>query len=261
MLKEPLLHFLLAAVVLSLAYHFFGRPTVKISAPLLNGLRKDYESAIGRAATPEETDRLAAEYLENEVLFREALRTGLTQDNRVRALLIQTMRTSLRPIVPEPGDEELIALRNETPEIYRFPAKAGFEHVTFADAAAVPSGLLEKLKGGAPAAELGDPGVRLANPLPPTFKPQLDYLFGAEFADRLLRCKPGVWEGPLTSTRGVHFVRVLALEPERDMPMSELRPTLAAKWIARRESAIISQKVAEMTKSYRVTMPVPAKNP
>ncbi len=254
-LKEPLLHFLVAAALLTAAYHFFGKPEVKISAQLFNGLCKDYETATGHPASAEDKRKLLDEYLENEILYREAIRTGLMQDNRVRAMLVHTMRTSLRPIVPQPTEEDLVALRKQTPEIYRYPARAGFEHVSFPDMKSVPEGILEKLKAGAAPQGLGDETVRLANPLPVTFRTQLDYLFGAEFTDRLMTCETGVWVGPFASKRGVHFVKVLQREEERDMPMDELRPTLIGKWTGMRENEIIFQRVAELRKSYRVDLP------
>lgn len=255
MLKEPLLHFLIAAALLLVAWHFFAKPEVKLSPQLISGMVKEYESALGRAATPDEVKKITDEYIESEILYREALRTGLIQDNRVRGLLVQTMRTSLRPIVPPPTEADLVALRNQTPEIYRYPAKVGFEHVSFSDAKAVPEGLLEKLRAGTPPQGLGDPTVRLANPLPPTFSTQLNHLFGQAFTETLLKCEKGVWSGPFTSNRGVHFVKVLSSEPEQDMPMAELRPTLTGKWTGLKEAEGISRKVEEMKKSYRVVLP------
>lgn len=254
-LREPLLHFLVVAVLLLAAWHCFARPEVKVSPQLLSGMRKEYEASVGRTATPQEVAKIADEYLESEILYREAIRTGLMQDNRVRGLLIHTMRTSMRPIVPPPTEEELVAFRNLTPEIYRYPAKVSFEHVSFADAQAIPAGLLEKLRSGATPQGLGDPAVRLANPLPPTFRPQLDHLFGDAFTQTLMHCEKGVWAGPYVSKRGVHFVRVISMEAEKDMPLSELRPTLIGKWTGVKEAEGISRKVQEIKKSYRVILP------
>jgi hypothetical protein len=254
LLHEPLLHFLIAAALLLLAFHFFARPELKVSAPMLNGLRKDYEARMGRPATELEIAKIANDYVEDEILYREALRNGLTQDNRVRGMLIQTMRTTLRPILSEPSDTELENLRKETPDVYRFPARVGFEHVSFADAKTIPDGLLEKLRSGEKPSSFGET-VQLANPLPPTYRPQLERIFGPAFTIALTKCKEGEWVGPLTSARGVHFVRVQKQEPEREMPLEEIRSTLISKWMSRNEAAAISNKVIELRRSYNVVMP------
>lgn len=252
--REPLLHFFLISVALLLAYHFFGRPEIRISEELIGGLQQDLEKRVGRAATPEEMRRLAAGYLEDEVLYQEALRSGLTKDNRVRSLLIQTIRTSLRPIVSAPSEAELEALRAESPETYRFPERASFEHVSFTASEPIPEGLQERLRAGKAEAGLGG-NVQLPNPLPLTYRPQIERLLGEEFATALAKLPLNEWHGPLRSTRGVHFIRVNVYEPERDMPLAEIRPTLVAAWMGRKETALLSQKAAEFRRSYRVVMP------
>ena len=253
--RAPLLPILIAAVLLSLAFHLHGPPEIRVTPQQLNAMRKEYESSLGRRATQLEVRRLAEEYLDNEILYREALRRGLAQDTRVREVLIQTMRTSLRPVVPEPSDAELVALREQNPAIYRYPAMLSFEHVSFTDAREIPQGLLERLRAGAPPDDFGDPQMQLAIPLLPARRSQIEYDFGAEFTAALTRCPQGEWTGPLASIRGVHFVRLLKYEPERDMPMSELRPTLIANWTGRRQAQAVSERLAAINHSYRVTMP------
>jgi len=252
--REPLAHFVLAAAVLITLHHCLVRPAIEVSPQLANGLRKEYETRWNRKATDADMTRLIGDYIEDEVLFREALKTGLVNDNRVRALLVATMRSSLRPMLVPPTDADLEKLRSESPETYRFPAKIGFEHVSFTDEKNIPVGLLEKLRSGASTAGLGD-AVSLANPLPPTFQPQLDRIFGPEFTKSLLLCKKDVWNGPIKSERGVHFIRITTLDSPKDIPLDETRTTLASQWNTVKENAAIADKARELRKSYRVVLP------
>jgi hypothetical protein len=254
MWREPLVHFVFAAACLLLLHRLFVKPAIEVSPQLVSGLTKEYENRLGREAAPAEVKRLVHEYLEDEVLYREAINSGLIHDNHVRTLLVETMRKSLRPVVSPPTDAELTALRAETPEIYRLPAKLSFEHVTFKDQASVPVGLLETLQGGAPMAGLGDP-IQISNPLPATFQPQLEHMFGADFTAALLKCKVGVWSGPIPSLRGVHFVKVITHEEAHDMPLEQIRSTLASQWTTVEENASISKQVLTLQNSYRVHLP------
>lgn len=251
--REPLTHFAIAAVLLLGAQHFFARPEIVVSPQLLSGLCQEFEAKAQRAPTPGEVERLAQEYVDEEVFFREALRTGMAQDNRVRAVLIQTMRTSLRPLLPEPTDEELEALRRETPERYRAPGKLSFAHVSYAAASEVPPGLLERLRAG----DVVGPGTltKFPSPLPPTDRKQIAWIFDEPFDAALAGCEEGVWSGPITSRRGVHFVRLLDRTEATEMPLAEIRPKLAAFWSARKESEVLSAKAAEMRQAYRVKLP------
>ena len=252
--REPLVHFILAATVLITLHHFLVRPAIEVSPQLANGLRKEYETRWSRKATDADMARLVRDYIEDEVLFREALKTGLVNDNRVRALLVATMRSSLRPILNAPTDADLEKLRAETPDTYRFPAQVGFEHVSFSDEKSIPAGLLEKLRAGAPTAGLGE-AVHLANPLPPTFRPQLERIFGPDFVKALLQCKKDVWNGPIKSERGIHFIRITTQDAPNDIPLDEIRTTLASQWNTVKENAAIADKARELRKSYRVVLP------
>ena len=253
--KEPLLHFLVAAGLLWLACRGCGHPEVQISVQALNGLRNDFAAAIGRRPSQPEVKHLVAEYLDDEILYREALRSGLTQDPKVRALLIQAMRASLQPVVPEPTDAELVATRERTPAVYRYPATLSFEHVSFTNSTRIPDELLKKLHDGASPQGLGDALDQVANPLPPTFRPQLEDLLGVDFISALSKCRLGKWEGPLTSTRGVHFVRLVNYEAERDMPMADIRASLIASWSEHKQAELISNKISQLRKAYCVTIP------
>jgi hypothetical protein len=251
--REPLVHFFAAALLLFFAHRIIFKREISVSQPLVQGLRKEYE-ANGRKVDDTTLQRLVADYVEDEILYQEALRSGLMRDNRVRALLIETMRKSLRPVLPPPTDAELEQLRAEAPEAYRYPPQVSFEHVSFPDDKNVPGGLLDKLRSGAPATGLSDPAVRMANPLPLSYAPQLERVFGPEFTQSLMQCQAGVWSGPFKSLRGVHFVRVIKRDEGGDMPLNEVRSTLASQWVANHENAEISRKVAELRRSYRVNI-------
>jgi hypothetical protein len=251
--REPLAHFFAAALLLFFVHRIFFKREISVSLPLVQGLRKEYE-ATGHKVDETTLQRLVADYVEDEILYQEALRSGFLRDNRVRALLIETMRKSLRPVLPPPTDANLEQLRAEAPEAYRYPPQVSFEHVSFLDDKNMPAGLLDKLRSGAPATGMGDPAVRVANPLPPTYAPQLERVFGPEFTQSLLQCEVGVWTGPFKSLRGVHFVRVVKRDEGGDMPLKEVRTTLASQWVTNQENAAISRKVAELRRSYRVNI-------
>lgn len=252
--QEPLVHFFLAAALLWAARHIIGKEEINVSRQTVHGLRVEYENQGNRKASDAVMKRLIDDYVEDEVLYREALRSGLTHDNRVRALLVDTMRKSLRPVVPPPSDADLIKLRAEGPEPYQYPARASFEHVSFIDETRVPPDLLEKLRSGASTTGVGD-AVRLNNPVPPTYSPQLEMIFGADFTAALMKCEPKVWSGPFKSQRGVHFVRVVMHEEAKEMPMDQVRTTLASQWTTIQENAAISRKVTELRNSYHIIQP------
>jgi len=171
----------------------------------------------------------------------------------VRRLMILVQREIMEPVVPDPSDAELEKMRQAEPEAFHFPAEIRFEHASFATAGEVPDGELERLRVGGKA---GSPeAMRLPNPLPKTWLPQIEKQFGKEFAAELSKCKPGEWNGPIKSLLGVHFIKVLEYTPAREMPMSQVRSALVSRWTGDRKKAAVTEKVTELAREYRIILP------
>ena len=117
LLKEPLLHFLIIGVVLFLSYGLLnedfdeGTHQILITQTLKDRLIFQWATQNGRPPTPEEREGLLELYIQQEILFREALELGLDQgDAIIKRRLAQKMQylfDDLSP-APEPGLDELI---------------------------------------------------------------------------------------------------------------------------------------------------------
>lgn len=160
----------------------------------------------------------AARWLEDEVLYREAIARGLGEgDLIVRRRLVQKMRMLLEAgvDVAEPDPATLDAWIDTHAARY-----GGFERISFeqvflsrgrnearmADAARIVG---ERLRTEATPdlAVLSDPhpgGTRFDG----ASKRDVERLFGAAFTQQLGELPMGDWQGPLPSALGLYFVRV-----------------------------------------------------
>jgi hypothetical protein len=255
--RDPLTHFLGIGLVLLIGSNLmlsWIRPEVQVTAAQVDLVQKEFEAQRRRPATPLERTRLMEDLLTDELLAREAIAVGLAQDNRVRTLLAKLMRTSLEPVLPEPTDAQLQAVRAENAEDYRYPARLAFEYAGFRTGAAIPEGFLGRLRAG----EVGRSGqevVGIPNPNPPTWLPELERILGEEAAQKIAGLTPGIWEGPLVSSRGILFVRVLRIEPETEMSFSQIRSVLAEKWREKQVRAEVKKVAAGLRQKYRISLP------
>jgi hypothetical protein len=258
LLREPLLHFLVLAGMLFALNSFWSerrKPLVEITAAAVQAQARVSEQRLRRPLSAADIDRLTQEMLQQEILFQEAQRRGMVADNQVRGTLISMMRTALKPVTAAPDDAALLALRDELPrEATTLPEQLSFEHVSFTTPDKVPPDLLAKLRAGASSSSLGET-IRLANPLPPTYRPQLDSLLGTDFVARLVRLPLNKWHGPLTSTRGIHFVRLISRSAEQSLPMDQLRPLLESHWLKSHEADAVAREVAKLKEDYRILLP------
>jgi hypothetical protein len=262
LLREPLLWFFAVAALLFALSTWWKNtrpPLAEVTPEWLETVERDFERRSKRAPNPEERVKLAYQLLEEEILCQEAIRAGHLENPQIKNLLAVIQREQFQPVLADPTDEQLRAYREKNPEAYQFPAEIGFEHVSFANAAGVPPGVLDQLRAGQAVA--GDPSLKLPNPLPMTWLPQLEKLFGKDFTNRLAECPQGEWTGPLTSARGVHFVKITARNAPREMSFEEVKPALASQWLKDRLAEAVSAKVAEARRNYRVKLPAGVPEP
>jgi len=257
---EPLVHFLAAAIALvgiKGCHDARARPVLELSRDQLLSLAQQFEQRTGRSPSQEDWRTTANILLEEEILFREAQARGLVADNRVRALLIEMMRTSLNPALAEPTDEVLRGVMTRLPEDARtLPAQISFEHVSFASADLVPADALDRLRKNESVTVTGEP-VRLSNPFPLTFRPQMERFLGEPFAAKVFALPAGEWHGPIASLRGVHFVRVQQRIDGAEMPIEQLRPILRAQWLRERRDEAVFAEVERLRARYRIVIPEP----
>ncbi len=226
-LREPLLHFALLGAVI-FAAHAALRPApepdprrIALDDGFLDALVERDRLAGGDG----DRDAVAARWIRDEALAREAVRLGLDEGDAVlRRRLVQKMELWLEAhlALDEPDEDDLEAERAAHPERYRIPARITFAHRFFASARPDAIGdARDALAAGAPASA-GDPfllGARFeASP-----RAEVVERLGAGFAEALDAAPVGAWSGPVQSAFGVHLVRVEARTPARVPPLAEVR--------------------------------------
>ncbi|MFC7336739.1 peptidyl-prolyl cis-trans isomerase [Haloferula chungangensis] len=249
--------FLIAAVLLSVSALVRSRtkPLISLDESEVEALVIEVEKDRTRPETEAEPEQLVRSYLRDEVLYREALDRGLTDRDEVREVLIHVLKSELTPVLREPSDEELLALRKENSEEFLYPPKISFEHVSYSvGSKSVPENLLSQLKQGEDPAGHGE-RVALANPLPPTYKAQLDRVLGVEASEWVFSLPVGEWSGPVESRKGVHFIRVIEKESQQEIPFDRVRDTLRSNWAQQRIDETLDDSVREMANGYRFEVP------
>ena len=247
LLREPLVHFLLAGGALFLLSALFGqsfgvggnRNRIEVTADRIQQLRETWTRQRGAPPTRRELDSLIEDFIREEVLYREAVASGLDQgDTIVRRRLAQKVEFLAQSVAStvEPSDAELQAFFDDNAERYRVPDQVGFSHVYFsgsnrgASAEAAARGALARLTSGevaaAEAAQLGD-RFMLQYEYPPQSRDQIRDLFGPRFAGRLFELPVDEWSGPVPSSFGLHVVRIRQRVPSRLPALREVRGQVA----------------------------------
>lgn len=274
LLREPLLHFILLALVVFGVYYRLS-PTrdqssidqIVISAPKIEQLASIFAKTWQRPPTSRELKSLIDDYVREEIYVREALALGLDRDDTViRRRLRQKMEflTAADLESETPTDAELENYLKSRPEQFEIDSRTAFQQI-FINPQRHGEGTereaqsaLEMLKTGPEVdpTSMGDPTL-LPAALPLSDKSSIGQVFGVEFADALDHGEIGQWQGPVTSSFGLHLVRVTAREPRRMPELSDVRDVVLREWSNDRRQEAEEQRLEEHLKRYDVKIELP----
>jgi len=198
---------------------------------LLSG---QFEDTWRRPPTADELAQMKEDWLNREVLVREALALGLDgNDEIIRNRLVQKMNFLLTSEAgaARPEDEVLQAYLSDNVDAFTTPARlaaslvylgqnpsdtfveqtrarlaAGEDHRQFGQASLLPAGF-----------EL-------------SFRTSVDGNFGTGFFDRLQHLPMGEWSGPVQSSFGLHMVRIDNRWDATLPPFGAIRERVLADW-------------------------------
>jgi peptidyl-prolyl cis-trans isomerase C len=242
LVREPLVHFLLAGTVLFGLATLFERFTdastntnrIQVSAPEIQRLREVWIRQWGRSPDSKQMENLINDYVRDEVLYREALASGLDKDDTIiRRRLVEKMEFLSQELASAiPSDKDLQEYFDQNRDKFRIPAQIAFTHIYFSaskrgssaegDAGRALAKLSSHGISSAELSSLGDPFM-LQSEYPLQTQQQIKELFGEEFARNLFQLQPGAWVGTLRSGYGFHLVRILQKLPARVPELGEVR--------------------------------------
>ena len=209
--------------------------------------------------TLEKADALQR-WIDNEILFREALKRGYALDDLiVRNQLQQRIRQTIQHDASQaqPSHAQLQTFLQQNHAQYQSKPSWSFEQIYLsrgahgerlaADAAATAA----QLQKSPEVKNLGDPfpaGRVISNA--PAVAITRD--FGSAFTQQLANLPLNSWQGPIESSLGLHFVRVTAMQPGRPMAFEEIRARLAIDWREAQKQQALEQVLADLRPRYKV---------
>jgi hypothetical protein len=109
-LREPLFHFLIVGFVIALLVRPSGdsENTILVSQQKRERISQDLKKSLERNPTQEELNAAIDQWVEDEIIYREALKLGLDQnDDRIKDRLISKYRSMLESEVAEPSPDDV----------------------------------------------------------------------------------------------------------------------------------------------------------
>jgi hypothetical protein len=254
--REPLVQFTVFGALLYLALQAFGGDSVRIPAERLEDSRARMTRLLNEGANQQALHRESdLRVVGDELLYREALRLGLEQDDPVirqhlaQKLLALTEAAAVAAREPTAAEEH--ALFEELRERWTVPARVTFCHVfsSHGPGAAPPSA-----RASADAADCegrGGDAFPLGARIGPDSEAELASRFGPGFAQAVFTAPRDRWVGPLSSRYGWHWIRIADWLPLELPDFDAHRPVLRQVWAQRERARARSELLRALARRER----------
>ena len=227
--------------------------SVFISDQRITTLINSWNTQVGRDPSHDELIGLINNTIEEEILYREALKLGLDQDDIIiKRRLVQKIMLLKKSSLPEPNESELVNFYQDNLDNYTSSDAYSFEHLFFKKGPdafnQANNAALEGYKLSA-----GDPfyaGDQFSNHT----LTQVKDIFGNEFASSLSSQKIGLWSDPITSAFGVHLVYISSTNPSRLKIFKEVKDLVMQDFIAYRSDQLSQQFMDDLRNEYTVAI-------
>jgi peptidyl-prolyl cis-trans isomerase C len=254
--RDRMVHFaIIGAVIFALAPAPSDDARISLDADYLGALHAAQARKLGVAVlSDEQTAQVDRRAIEDEILYREALRLGLDRDDAVaRRHLVQkvlVLAEDLAGASREPTRAELEAYFERTRERWRVAEKLHLIHV-FAAKRETAVAVAEAVRADADTPPpLGDAFPRSRDVH--ASRDDFAATYGPEFADAVDALAPGVWSGPIQSRFGWHLVKVIDRDAGRPATFDEVAAKLRLELAVERRHAAIANYIAHAFARYHV---------
>ena len=256
LIRQPLLWFALIGIALFVADARFsaGRGEIYVSSALKDRLGALWTTQTGLIATEPELDSLVQNWIREEVLYREALRLGLDQeDSIVRRRLIQKLSfiaETEQAVAPEISTLESF-YRNNIDD-YTLPKRYSFRQLYFESLSSAEEAL-RNIEIGQDASSLGEPTMLNASY---AYRSEIDLnaTFGFGFSDQLQDLEVAKWQGPIRSGFGYHLVEITLVEPEQASPFAAVQQQVAMDYRQYQQDSAREAFVVNLMDQYTIVV-------
>jgi hypothetical protein len=268
--KEPIVHFLVFGALLFAAHRFLRPPAashvssdshrIVVTRDYMQSVLREREARTGQDARQTDLRAVVDQFVDEEVLYREAIALGLDKNDMVvRRRLVQKMEflsEDLRPL-REPSETELAAALEAHRAEFSLPATVAFRHLYFSRDARGDHAqddahrTLASLSGAdATGGDTFVGGQRFG----PRTERDIASSFGGTFGAALFAAPTARWSGPFASTYGWHVVYVEQHVDERLPPLTEVRARVRERLLGEQRKQANEDALRAMRAKYSIVI-------
>ena len=255
LVEEPTVHFFLMAVVIFVIYAISQtnrENLLEVDQREIDARVFIQEMTTGQPLNDEQRQFIASNYVEEQILVREAIALGLDNDARIHDMLAQKMRHVLSGDVIQPTADDLNNYYEENLERYRTLPLVSVNELVLNTQDELSAEVQAFLDSGSNAEMILAATAGNEAPLPNVNRIDLANIFSPEFSEQVFNAESESWVGPYTSNRGQHWLKITERSEANLPPLNEITDRVRLDWIAEEEEILLQQEVDKLWDQYTI---------
>ena len=258
-MKQKLLIFFLIGVFIFLIDITFNEDSpnkITIYESELDSLINTWVTQVGRDPTNDEIDGIIKQLIDEEILYREALKLGLDKNDIIikRRMAQKISFLKQESSVRNPTEEEILSYYKENKEDYFVESTYTFSHIYFskddqAESRSIKA--LELIEEGQESNIFGDPFLQGKNFSSKTIR-ELQRSFGDQFSQSIQNLSVKKWSGPISSEYGEHLIFINSYSDSYLPDLSKIVELVVSDILVRDQSQSTENYLKELRKEYEV---------
>ena len=227
---------------------------IYISEEEVYSLLNTWALQVGRNPNPDEAKAVIDNLIEEEILYREALRLGLDANDQIikRRLAQKLMFLKQESRGEKLKDEEVLNFYNENKEKYEIPRQFDFTHLFFAKDSNGSARAVEAERLLKKSQEIRSDVFFLGKNFTNKSVKELKKDFGALFAQAFTNLEINEWSEPIESTYGSHLVKIIGIQPERMPSLEEIKPRVLIDLDLQKKDSALSEYLNNLKDEYEI---------
>jgi peptidyl-prolyl cis-trans isomerase C len=272
LLREPFVHFLLLGALIFAVSHVAQTERsasdrrIVVDEQLQRRIVEINQTQSGVTPGREQLERLVDEYIDDEAMYREAMRLGLDRDDEiVRRRLIQKIQFLQRDLAAAPKPDE-IALRtyyDTHPQLFSSPASVTFEQLYFSadhggwgQAEVRARRAHDQLQRATTSAVPLDDAFPFQIPPENLTRSEAGRLFGdTPIVDALFGAPEGQWSPPVRSAYGWHLIKATHRRISSLAPFSDVRAQVESAYLQEQSQTAERRELDALRGRYEIVRP------
>jgi parvulin-like peptidyl-prolyl isomerase len=228
---------------------------ISISDQELTSLLSAWQSQVGRPPSDEEVVNIINNFVQEEILYREALLLGLDQEDRIiKRRLAQKITFLKQETIPnEPSQEDLKKFFKQNKNNYFVPATYSFSHHYFSKESNAKERAVKAFNDyQTNQAELaGDPFI-LGKNFYQNSSNDIKKNFGELFFLAIENLALNEWSGPHESAFGQHIIKLKEVKTGFYPSLEQVLLKVQQDYLSQSQDKAIAEYIDEIRSQYRV---------